>query len=214
MATSTAENHPEKADSMAAAQLLDEMTSADKPSRLNSWLIFMGLLLLLAPLYLVTNTIKGDAANKRAELALLQQTMTGEPEVSEEEEDLNTQLIEMRQKSVMLGSTNLATSSFNWPRISAVLANYDTVQLALTGVSQEGNQLMLAGNATSEMAVMEYTRHLENSGRFDRVSIQSITTATPNTSGNQPSQSVPTPVAATDQRTTQFVVLVVLKAGE
>jgi hypothetical protein len=74
----------------------------------------------------------------------------------------------------------LVAAHVDWPGILALIAAYDDKQVILTGVSQTENRLVITGRTSHDTAVVVYANSLEDSDRFSRVVIQSITSlATP-----------------------------------
>lgn len=181
---------------------LEEVEELDEevgpPSRLATWLILFGLGALLVPLALVMLTIKQDNDTLQADMDQLQQTIDSQSAVGPDEQAAQDEILALREQVRALESaqTTLDDSYVDWPVVMTVIGNYHQGEMALTSVAQTDSlTLILKGEAGAEAIVMSYAAMLEDSGRFERVVVQSILLRPPATPTPGPAQPTATPPA-------------------
>ncbi len=146
------------------------------------WLAIIGTSLLFLPLFLTAKTIREDNLRLAAALSQAQTAAASVPTLPAEVQRLQATATQLQAQIDQLGPAyrQLVAGHVDWPDILAILSHYDDTQAVLTGVSQTENRLVITGRASNDTAVMAYAKLLENSDRFSRVVIQSITSlATP-----------------------------------
>jgi hypothetical protein len=155
-------------------------------SKLILWLVALSLGMMFLPLYLISTTIKENNVPLATQLAVLQATLTVTPPPNPEEKALKATLEGVQNQINALDAIRptLVAGHTDWAVVITVIANYDSGRMALTGVAQSGNQILVTGQAGEEATVMAYADMLRTSQQFDRVVLQSITskvlpTATP-----------------------------------
>ncbi len=172
-------------------------------SRFVWWLVVMGLGLLFLPLYMTAAALQSDSDSLQADLAIYQATLTAVPTVDPQTQAATDALSETRVQIAQLDSANLSTQHVNWPLIASIIVNYDVTQLAVFSVQQEGYNVVVTGQATSELAVMNYVQALSDSEQFKRVVLQSIKLTVPTS---------PLPSGERAARLAEFAILLEIKA--
>jgi len=150
-------------------------------SRTVWWLVVMGLGLLLLPLYMTTTALQSDSDSLQIDRAIYEATLTAVPTVDPDTQAATDALSETRTQITQLEGAGLSTQHVNWPLIASIMANYDVAQLGVFSVQQEGYNIVVTGQATSELAVMNYVQALSDSDQFERVILQSIKLTIPTT---------------------------------
>ncbi|MCC7446387.1 MAG: PilN domain-containing protein [Anaerolineae bacterium] len=146
-------------------------------SRLIRWLIVCGLALLFLPLYLLSTTIKEDAAPLQTTLVSIQQTLASTPRPNQGSQDLKATLVQAQKQAIELESVKptLVANHFDWPAAIMIIGNYDQSVLALTSIVQTETRITLTGQANDEATAMTYAQSLRDAGLFQRVTVQTIT---------------------------------------
>jgi len=156
-----------------------EATPAEPPRRKSAaiWLAVLGVSLLFVPLSLAARTLQQDNAGLEIALGQAQTAAASEPTLPPEAQNLQATLAQVQAQINLLAPVQqqLAAEHVNWPEIMAVISDHDDTQAALTGLTQTENRLVITGHASNDTEVMLYAQALENSGRFSRVVVQSIT---------------------------------------
>lgn len=168
---------------MSTAPIIDDEDDAAEPeqpggaSRLIRWLIVFGLALLFLPLYLISTTIKEDAAPLKSTLVSIQQTLASTPRPNQGEQNLKATLVQSQKQVAELEAAKpaLVASHFDWPAAIMIIGNYDQSVLALTSIVQTETRITLTGQANDEATTMTYAQSLRDSGQFQRVTVQTIT---------------------------------------
>jgi len=197
---------------------LTESSGESGPRRLVLWMVIASLMVLLLPLYLVSNALKDETARMQGELEAIQATLDAPAPVPPEEQALRDEMLHDREISATLGNlrAELESRHVNWPDTMLTLGSVDSNQIRITGLSQAEQRLTLTGQAVNEAQVMNYSQALRDSGWFETVLIQSISqvelpTATPlaqDRNSTEPTAVPPTPV-----RVAEFMLQLDLKAG-
>ncbi len=141
------------------------------------WLIVAGLALLLLPLYLTAQTTQQDNLRLEAGLSEAQTEVGSVPTLPAGAKQLQATATAVQALSDQLEPirSTLVAGHVDWPSILSIVAGYDDTQVVLTGITQTDNRLVITGRASSDVAVTAYSQALQNSARFSRVVIQSIT---------------------------------------
>lgn len=139
-------------------------------------LVVLAMLFFFVPLALFSAGIQGDVERLQGDLQLIQATaaalQTPAQSVQGAMSDLDA--IQASLDSLKAQRAAILESFANWPKIMAVLADYDSNQLELTSLEQEDRVVTLKGRAVNDTAVVSYARVLETSGLFSRVIVRSI----------------------------------------
>jgi Tfp pilus assembly protein PilN len=140
------------------------------------WLGVLGLAILFISLYLMSNTLGNEVTRLQADVAPLQTALALPPGTGNQPEAAAVTLTavynQIDQMSAIL--PDLEAENINWNGIMATINDLDDTGLALTGIEQTGDQLIIRGRALNDSAVTEYAGKLENSGQFTQVIIDSI----------------------------------------
>lgn len=141
------------------------------------WLLIGGLVILFAGLFLFSTTLRQARVPLSTELAVLQLTLENTPAPRPEEEALRAILLDLMGRTSMIEEIQptLQDSHIDWPTSMATISNYDPTLMSLTGISEDGTQVILNGQADDESIVMAYVQRLRDSAMFGRVTVQSIT---------------------------------------
>ncbi len=141
------------------------------------WLAVLGVSLLFAPVFLAARTLQQDNAGLEIALGNAQTAAASEPTLPPEAQNLQATLAQVRAQINLLAPVQqqLAAEHVNWPEIMTVISDHDDTQVALTGLTQTENRLVITGRASNDTEVMLYAQALESSERFSRVVVQSIT---------------------------------------
>ncbi|MCB8942974.1 MAG: PilN domain-containing protein [Ardenticatenaceae bacterium] len=165
-------------DSTDVDDILNNLQPA-APSRrpLILWLLVLGLLILLLPLYLIFTTINSDAVRLEAELSNIQLASASEPTADPTTEALQAELTQVQEQFNQINAiqASLDTTNVNWPAVVAALQEFDPARQHLTSLTQTENRLTITGEAADDALVIAYAQRLEASGLFNRVVVQSIT---------------------------------------
>ena len=157
------------------------------------WVIVIGLAACFVPLYLIASGIRNDAIRVNGELQLIQKSLTAVPTPGPDVQKLMTAVaqVDAPAKEIRDAQATITASHTDWRPVMSAIGNYDSNQLTLTALNQNGNQIILNGRAASDSVVTTYVRALEGSNLFSRVVLQSIKaigtpTATPLGTGLPP----------------------------
>jgi Tfp pilus assembly protein PilN len=141
------------------------------------WLVVVGLSLILLPLFLTAQTTQQDNLGLESGLSQALTEVASVPTLPVGAQQLQATGTAVQAQIDRLGpvSTQLVAGHVDWSSILAIVGGYDDTQIVLTGVTQTENRLVITGRAGSDVSVTAYAQALENSARFSRVVIQSIT---------------------------------------
>lgn len=163
------------------------------------WLLVMSAAILFLPLLLTANRL--DEENLRLSAGLLQmQTQAADyalPGAGSEELQATLTQAEALLAELEPVYSSLSGSQIDWPEVIGLIMTYDINLLAVDGLAQTDNRLVISGRAETEAAVLAYASSLEASGRFSRVVVQAITV-----------NVAPTPTSALQPRPASGVLLV------
>lgn len=197
---------------------LTESSGGMNTRRLVLWMVIASLLVLLLPLFLVSNALKDENARMQQDLESIQATLDAPAQVPPQEQALRDEMLQDREAATVLDNlrTDLESRHVNWPDTMLTIGGYDPSQIRITGIVQADRRLTITGQAVTEGDVMTYSQALRDSGWFQTVLIQSISqtalpTATPlprDRNSTEPTLIPPTPV-----RVAEFMLQVDLKAG-
>ncbi|MCB9451241.1 MAG: PilN domain-containing protein [Anaerolineaceae bacterium] len=195
----------------------EETEDAPQPSgsRLVIWLVIFSLAALFLPLFLISTSIQEENQQLEATVTAIQATLVYTPEPAAQEQALQDALLQVRGtvndlQPIMDG---LANAQIDWMNAFAVISQYDTTRITLTGLTQTENRLVLNGQAINEDDVMGYFQTLDESLVFERVVVQSITLKNSSAITAKPTIRDATSTAVPDDRMTEFNILVELKVG-
>jgi len=150
------------------------------------WLVAIGVVVLLVPLYFILSAIRGDVSRLQGDIQTAQESLTSvdvpDPEIQELMNELSQ--IQGTISEIEAAYSTVAAGHTDWPAVMSAIGNYKPAQLTLTSLAQADNQIALNGRAIDDSTVIAYSRDLEESGLFSRVVVQSI-------------QSIATPLATT-----------------
>lgn len=159
-----------------------ELPAPPNRKSLALWLAVMGISLLFLPLFLTAQTIREDNLGLAAMLSQAQTAGASVPTLPAGAEHLQATATHVQAQLDQLGPVyrQLVAAYIDWPDILKTVSDYDDTQVTLTGVAQTENRLVITGRASDDTAVVAFAKLLENSDRFSRVIVQSITSlATP-----------------------------------
>lgn len=170
------------ADAVEAEEAEQNQTPS-KPSlltRLILWLVVMSMSFLFVSMTLVTSSVQERNATLQAELTSLEEQVAVTPEPDPQEEALTEQLSQVRSQVNILNTVgNTLTSGYvDWRGAAAQISAYDGTQIAMTGLVQTDNRLVITGRAKDEHSVIDYVHHLETYPNFERIIVQSISLKT------------------------------------
>ena len=145
-------------------------------SRIAIWLVILGLALIFIPLYLTSNTIQEGAVQLNDQLTEVAATLAFTPPPNPTLEHLNATLAVVRQQSSLMNSlqSTLVALHVDWPVIMAHLGTYNSARMSITGISQNGQTILVQGLADDENVVTTYAEMLRTSGLFKQVVVESI----------------------------------------
>ena len=140
------------------------------------WAIAVGLVVLFVPLYLIASSIRNDVARVNGQLQLVYKSLTAVPTPGPEVQKLMTAVaqIDAPAKEIRDAQATIIANHTDWQSVMSAIGNYDSNQLTLIALNQNGNQITLNGRAASDSAVTAYVRMLESSNLFSSVKLQSI----------------------------------------
>lgn len=163
---------------MLPLDVMPEELASEAPPKQSSpfvwWLLVLGAGLAFIPLFMTNTIIQSTNDSLQAEYEGYAATLTAVPATDPEVAAAMSALSDIRLQITQLDSIRLSNQPINWPLIAAIIGNYDSTQVAVLGVRQEGNHVVVSGQATSEMAAMTYVQALSDSKQFSRVVLQSI----------------------------------------
>lgn len=141
------------------------------------WLVAVGLGILVLPLSQISQTVRADNARLSSELENAQTAVGQTPTVGQEAAQMKSTLSALQAQSNLLVpfTKALTGKQVDWSDKAQTISDYDHAHVALTGLEQHENRLVITGRADSDTAVMAYAKSLEDSGKFSRVVVQSIT---------------------------------------
>lgn len=182
------------------------------------WLGIIGMLTCFLPQVLLSSAIRQAISQINSDLETLQQALNNPMNISTEEQDLQNELSLLRREVNQLGDfvEMLQTSAVDWAGMMRSLGAYDTLQMDILSITQNGRQLSISGQAEHETIVMAYAAHLRQTPWFRQVTIQSLIlkpTPSPTPEGAATSTPLPPNVRAPRLfRATEFVLLADLSA--
>jgi len=154
-------------------------TGQDRSTRTRAlalWLAFLGLTVLMGPIYLTGTYAKKETTRLASTIQEVEATLTAiaQPDATTQalHQALNESVISAEQMEMV--AQQLQEGDIDWADVMSILSNYDPRRLVLTSLSQEGNRITLVGLATDEEAVVGYVRNLEKSALFSQVTLQSM----------------------------------------
>lgn len=159
------------------AEELDRTPSKNGRSRLILWLIATSLAGLLLPLYLIAISIDTANATLASELVAISTELATTPEPAPEQDESQATLTRLRTQlnDLQRVLSTITVQAIDWPLLMATIGNFDQYQITINNLVQNDDRIVLSGIATTEGAVVAYSRTLEDSGLFSRVHVQSIT---------------------------------------
>jgi Tfp pilus assembly protein PilN len=191
--------------------LPEETEQAVGTPRIVLWLVATSLLGLLLPLYLISTTIEDNNQQLQTEITQIDQEIETLSQPQPEQTTLQDTLLRLRRQQQELEtlSETLITQHINWPAVITVIGNYAPSPINFTSLAQEGDQITINGEASTEVEVMAYARMLEESDLFTRVVVQSLALTMQPTPSPQP-EITPLP----PDQIVEFVILVELTHAE
>ncbi len=140
------------------------------------WVVVVGLAAFFVPLNMIASGVRNDAVRINGDIQLIQKSLTAVPTPAPEVQKLMTAVaqVEGPAKEVKDAQATITAGRTDWRSVMSAIGNYDSNQLTLTALNQNGNQIILNGRAASDSAVTTYVRALESSSLFSRVVVQSI----------------------------------------
>lgn len=179
------------------------------------WLVVLSLVILFAPLYLVSSILKGDVGEMQAQLDAMHETLGSASETDAEAEPESPTaglMAEINELSAV--RSGLVARHVDWPAVLAVVNSYDGARITLNGLSQTENRVLVSGLAADEGAVLAFSQTLNDSGLFTRVIVQSISVAddtpgrpgrgAPGTTAGEPARRYP--------RSVEYTILLEVRA--
>lgn len=172
-------NSEVQTDSSFDLDELDTLQEPEAPRQFGPmilWLGVLGLAILFIPLYLMSNTLGGEVVRLETELVPLQTALASTPGPPAQAQELIVTLTAVHNQTGQMSAIlpTLEAENVDWSAVMAAINEVDETGLALTGLEQTGDQLVIRGRALNDDFVTSYARQLENSGQFAQVIIQSI----------------------------------------
>ena len=96
---------------------LTESAGGSSPRRIVLWLVIASLLVLLLPLFLVSNALKDENVRMQQEMEAIQATLDSPVPVPAEEQTLRNEMLQSREAETVLENlrANLESRHLNWP---------------------------------------------------------------------------------------------------
>ena len=140
------------------------------------WLVAIGVVVLLVPLYFILSAIRGDVSRLQGDIQTAQESLTSVDVPDPEIQDLMNELDQVQGaiSEIETAYSAVAAGHTDWPAVMSAIGSYNPAQITLTSLAQSGNQVTLNGRAIDDSTVIAYSRDLEESGLFSRVVVQSI----------------------------------------
>jgi Tfp pilus assembly protein PilN len=144
------------------------------------WLLALGMLLVLIPLFMLSKTLQDEAEAAALEIEAYELEPPATPTPPLEIQPLLATLEASRQRVVELHDASTVLRGelgldVYWPNVIAAVKAGDPDEIRISTFSQAGRQITLEGIAANDSVLAEYVRLLEASGVFGRVLVQSIT---------------------------------------
>jgi Tfp pilus assembly protein PilN len=208
------------ADSLILSEYeTEEDVTVRHSSRVILWLVVFSVAGLILPLVLISTAIEQNNKTAALDLAQIEEEVNNAKQPEPAEQALRDTLLETKNQRTVLETLrdDLVSQHVNWSAVMAVVGNYGSAKMTLTGLSQSGTQITLSGQAETESTVIAYARMLEETGLFTRVVVQSISLKVLPTSTPTPGVATPTAVpdvAPGPDQVVEFVILVELRPQE
>jgi Tfp pilus assembly protein PilN len=208
------------ADSLILSEYeTEEDVTVRHSSQVILWLVVFSVAGLILPLVLISTAIEQNNKTAALDLAQIEEEVNNAKQPEPAEQALRDTLLETKNQRTVLETLrdDLVSQHVNWSAVMAVVGNYGSAKMTLTGLSQSGTQITLSGQAETESTVIAYARMLEETGLFTRVVVQSISLKVLPTSTPTPGVATPTAVpdvAPGPDQVVEFVILVELRPQE
>ncbi|WP_420642396.1 PilN domain-containing protein [Candidatus Leptofilum sp.] len=161
---------------------LEEVAALEEPEparpfgSITLWLGVLGLVILFIPLYLMSNSLGNEVTRLEGKVVPLQTALASTLGPQSEAEGLIVTLTAVHDQTAQMNSilTTLKAENVDWNAVMSAINDVSESELALTGVEQAGDQLIIRGRAAGDAFVNAYASQLEASGQFSQVIIQSV----------------------------------------
>ena len=138
------------------------------------WLALLVFTALLVGLSLLLTSWRRDVAQLEATLTPLSGLLTATPVPLLGEDQLALATLQAQQAQVELLLGDLSANRRNWAQAVSAIRAYNQQDISLSQLTQNGDELLIEGQAVDETAVIAYADALEASGQFRRVVVQSV----------------------------------------
>lgn len=127
-------------------------------------LVIACLAVAVVPLYLVSDSIRDNAARLEAQIELKVDALASVATPGSEVQNLERALAKLQEPAKAIARVEgfLAAKHIDWPAVMAAISNYDATRLALQSISQEGRRIQLRGRAINDRAVVSYASDLQS----------------------------------------------------
>lgn len=155
------------------------------------WSVVGALLLALLPFAILANSLRQEIDAARTELQQIRSELAQQPTPDPQFDTLLATLeaLEIAQQELAQLPSETETAHINWSPVIAAVRAYDPAALQVTSFEQDGRQILLEGEATSEEVVESYVDRLVGSRRFSEVTLRSLTLLAPKTATPTPTPS-------------------------
>jgi len=154
----------------------DRVAHAPSRTPLFLWLVVIGMMIFLLPLYLFAMATQEETENLERDLMSVRRLLTTVPTPRPEVQRFLTPLAQSQTQINQLNPVypTLMAPHPDLPTIMATINNYNPAELSLTTLTLENNRITLNGRTVREQSVMAYVRTLEQSNLFTHVTLQSV----------------------------------------
>ncbi len=107
----------------------------------------------------------------------MRRSSTDDPVSPVSDTELNRKLEEIQEqfRQVEAVPTAIAEGHIDWAPILFTISNYDVEQMQVTGLVQSNDQILISGQAGSDLIASAYAQALGASNQFGDVAVQTIT---------------------------------------
>lgn len=142
---------------------------------LAKWMLVFSMVMLIVPLYLVNTTLTEQIMQADVNITEMQ-ALINDPESEPEINQLNAQLLQLRNEYASLNNIHqqLTAQNIDWVRVIYAIGNHDAAYIQLDEVEQLENGIQIRGLARDEASVIVYERQLEAVNLFQSVDIQTM----------------------------------------
>ena len=186
-------------DSPFDSNQFDTVEVRDSPQRFGPiilWLGVLGLVILFIPLVLMSNSLDSEVTQLETEVMPLQTALASALGSLPPAQTLLVTLTAVHNQTEQMAARlpTLAAENVDWQAAMEAINNIPGDGLQLTGIKQEGNQLLIQGRAMNDGFVTDYAQQLETSGQFSQVVVQSLSQVAEPFLPPTPTEPLPTAV--------------------